>query len=120
MAKYSMPTEQLIEDPHRHFPCRIPVCAAYTPRIDLPLRYSFCLCCCHRTIVADGTVLDIVASADWKRLLLCGLYFLFKFLTLTSSAFLIDARRCIFDSPRSICDIMRSMSCNSWQRSQNT
>ena len=33
--------------------------------------------------------------------------------TLASSAFLMDARRWILASPRSICAMMRSMSCNS-------
>lgn len=43
-----------------------------------------------------------------------------KYITLASKALFILARRCILDSPLSICPIIRSISWNSLHLSQNT
>lgn len=45
-----------------HFPCRSRVCVTCKPRNDPLLRYSFCLCCCHRRVAVDGKVHDSVTS----------------------------------------------------------
>lgn len=56
-------TELLIGDLHKRFPCRIRVCAAYTPKSDLLLRCNFCLCCFHKKAAIDGMARDSETSS---------------------------------------------------------
>lgn len=132
--KIKLLTESLLVTLHKHFPCRNQADVTYTPGSDLPLLCNFCPCWCRTKCATDGMEPNNVTSANGKIVHQNLNYeqtekkktnekkdkHLFDSLTLISNALLMDALRWIFDSPRSICFIIRSMSFNSWHRSQNT
>lgn len=49
--------------PRRRSPCQSPACAACRPKTDPQFLCSFCPCCCHTAIAADGTAHDNETSA---------------------------------------------------------